>query len=62
MNRAEYLTKPCPSWCVRTHSPDRLGNDIKIHETTKVRFLPEAGRGLEPDGLGDSGPRRRMPL
>lgn len=52
MNRADYLTKPCPSWCVRTHSTDRLGNDIKIHETAKVRFTSEAGRGLEP-GTGD---------
>ncbi|CAN5319887.1 hypothetical protein BH20ACT5_BH20ACT5_16350 [soil metagenome] len=52
MNRADYLTKPCPSWCVQMHRPDRLCDDIKIHETTKVRFIPEAGRGLEP-GTGD---------
>lgn len=54
MNRAEYLTKPCPAWCVQTHGPDRLGNDAKIHETARVRFIPEEGRGrgLEP-GTGD---------
>lgn len=54
MNRAEYLTKPCPAWCVQTgtHEPDRQGNDAKIHETARVRFIPEEGQGLEP-GTGD---------
>lgn len=52
MNRAEYLTKPCPAWCVQTHEPDRQSNDAKIHETANVRFIPEEGRGFEP-GTGD---------
>ena len=50
MNRAEYLTKPCPAWCVQTetHGPDRQGNDAKIHENGKGAVHPGGGQGLEP--------------
>ncbi len=49
MNRADYLVKPCPGWCVETHKLDRLMNDPKIHETETVTFTPQAAENLSAE-------------
>lgn len=67
MNRADYLVKPCPGWCVAEHVPDRIMDDIKIHESASVTVKPAlcespTGAGTvevclsSHETLGDDGP------
>lgn len=49
MNRADYLTKPCPDWCVEEHFPDPIMSDVKTHQAPIVKFVPAAAEELAND-------------
>ncbi|MDQ3717250.1 MAG: hypothetical protein M3381_14760 [Actinomycetota bacterium] len=50
MNRADYLVKPCPAWCVRCpHKPDRILQDVEDSRHRVVTFMPSSVAGLDLD-------------